>query len=152
MVSLKSRLLAAVCLPCLSAILVATLPVAGATQPEDAAVDASAEASVEQGRYVANDVAMCVQCHSPRDRRGELVGDRLFEGAPLPVKSPYAGAARWAFTAPNLRNAPGYTEAEFIDFMMSGKRPNGTEARGPMPPFRMSRGDAKAVYDYLMSF
>lgn len=152
MVSLKSRLLAVICLLSLGAILVATMPAAGAIQPEDAAVDAAAEASVERGRYIANDLAMCVQCHSPRDRRGELIGDRLFDGAPLPVKSPFSGSPRWAFTAPNLRNAPGYTESEFIDFLMSGKRPNGTEARGPMPPYRMNSDDAKAVYDYLMSF
>lgn len=135
---------------------VVTLPVVA--QTDDAASDASDaptapvdSASVQQGEYIANHVAMCVQCHSPRDRRGELLEDRLFLGAPLPVKSPFRGAPRWAFTAPNLRNVPGYTEEEFITFMMTGIRPNGEEARAPMPPLRMNATDAKAVYDYLMS-
>lgn len=156
MVSLKLRLVTLFCLVGLCAIVAAAVPVFAASQTaETVAADAVtpvSSASVERGRYIAHDVAMCVQCHSPRERRGELIGDRLFEGAPLPLKSPYKGAPRWAFTAPNLRNAPGYTEAEFVDFMMSGIRRNGTEARGPMPPFRMNRADAKAVYDYLMSY
>lgn len=155
MSSLKSRLVTILSIVSLSAVIVATLPVAGANQPETVAADATtpaSSASVDRGRYLANEVSMCVQCHSPRDRRGELVRDRLFEGAPMPLKSPYSGVARWAFTAPNLRNAPGYTKAEFVDFLMSGIRKNGTEARAPMPPFRMNRADAQAVYDYLMSY
>src|SRR5262250_32718 len=28
---------------------------------------------IERGRYLANDVAMCVQCHSPRDENGALI-------------------------------------------------------------------------------
>lgn len=125
-------------------------------QTDDAADAQSTEApaaspSVQRGEYIANDVAMCVQCHSARDRRGNLLEDRLFLGAPLPVKSPFEGAPRWAFTAPNLRNVPGYTEEEFITFLTTGIRPNGQEARAPMPPYRMDATDAKAVYDYLMS-
>ncbi len=104
-----------------------------------------------RGEYLANDLAMCVQCHSPRDARGELIPDRHFQGAPIPVKSPYSGAPRWAFTAPNLRRLPGYTEEQFLEFMTTGVRPNGTHARSPMPPFRMDSQDARAVYDYLMS-
>ena len=133
--------------------LVSTLPVVAQTDDAAAAADAQpvASPSVQRGEYLANDVAMCVQCHSPRDRRGDLLEDRLFLGAPLPVKSPFKGAPRWAFTAPNLRNAPGYTEEEFITFLTTGIRPNGDEARAPMPPYRMDESDAKAVYDYLMS-
>ncbi len=162
MFSLKPRLIPILCIVGLCAVAAATVPVFGLSplgsavaQEADAGDAASpvATASAERGRYLANDVAMCVQCHSPRNsRRGDLVGDRLFTGAAIPLKSPYKGTPRWAFTAPNLRNAPGYTEAEFVDFLMSGMRPNGTEARSPMPAFRMNRSDAQAVYDYLMSF
>ena len=134
--------------------LAATLPVVAqnddaADQPPTGAPAASE--SVQRGEYIANELAMCVQCHSARDRRGNLLEDRLFLGAPLPVKSPFSGAPRWAFTAPNLRNVPGYTEEEFITFLSTGIRPNGQEARAPMPPYRMNERDAKAVYDYLMS-
>ena len=36
---------------------------------------------VERGRYLVHHVAMCVQCHSPRDRYGELEQNRLLRGA-----------------------------------------------------------------------
>ena len=32
----------------------------------------SSPAAVERGRYLTHDVAMCVQCHSPRDDKGEI--------------------------------------------------------------------------------
>lgn len=116
-----------------------------------AAVDAEEYARlVERGAYLANHASMCVECHSPRNAQGELREDRLFAGASMPVKSPFPGP-RWAFTAPNLRRAPGYTQEEFVTFMGSGKTPNGTYARGPMPQFRMTRGDANALWAYLHS-
>lgn len=143
-------------LACSIVVVLASIPAIAQT---DDAADAQratstspvASESVQRGEYIAKDVAMCVQCHSARDRRGNLLEDRLFLGAPLPVKSPFEGAPRWAFTAPNLRNVPGYTEEEFITFLSTGIRPNGQEARAPMPPYRMNESDAKAVYDFLMS-
>ena len=109
-----------------------------------------AAAQIEQGRYLANEVAMCVQCHSPRDRQGELRTDRLFTGGAVPVTNPFDGP-RWAFTAPNLRNLPGYTEADFVRLMTTGIRPDGTHPRSPMPPYRMHREDALALWSYLKS-
>ena len=118
--------------------------------PATAAEDATLvpETAVERGRYLVHDVAMCVQCHSPRDRRGELRTDRLLTGGPVPVSSPYDGP-RWAFHAPNLLGVPGYTEEQFVTLMTSGERPDGTMPRGPMPPFRMTERDARDVWQYL---
>ncbi len=130
----------------------ALVAAATATQTEpNSAADAPASGltgSAERGRYVVHELSMCVQCHSPRDRSGELLEDRLLTGGAIPVKSPFNGP-RWAFHAPNIKNLAGYTEEQFINFMMTGIRPDGTEARAPMPPFRMNRDDAQAVYDYL---
>jgi hypothetical protein len=105
---------------------------------------------VERGRYLVHQASMCVQCHSPRDRQGELKTDRLLTGGSVPVTNPYEGA-RWAFHAPNLIRAPGYTEAEFLRLLQTGIRPDGTRPRSPMPPYRMSEGDARAIYLYLNS-
>ncbi len=122
----------------------------GAPDPSDTEAAREWAALVQRGAYLANHVSMCVECHSPRDREGDLRGDRLFTGGPMPVTNPFAGA-RWAFTAPNLRRVPGYTQDEFIHFMASGETPNGTEARGPMPQFRMQPRDARALWAYLYS-
>lgn len=105
---------------------------------------------VERGGYLANHVAMCVQCHSPRDRSGELEGERLFTGGAIPVESPFR-APRWAFHAPNLRHVPGYTEEQFVTLLTTGIRPSGDEPRSPMPPYRMNEDDAAAIYAYLRS-
>ena len=126
------------------------LGLAGA-QTEPADVDTAASSSqIARGEYLVHSASMCVQCHSPRDRFGELREDRLLTGGAVPVKSPYAGP-RWAFQAPNLRKLPGYAKEDFLQLMQTGKRTDGTMPRLPMPPFRLSADDAEAVYAYLKS-
>ncbi len=137
---------AALCLALLVAL--AGWAVAGA-QTADADAAASGDL-VARGEYLVHEASMCVQCHSPRDRFGELRDDRLLTGGPVPVKSPFAGP-RWAFQAPNLKNLPGYTEEDFLQLMQTGRRQDGTAPRLPMPPFRLSKADADAIYAYLKS-
>jgi len=60
-----------------------------ASASADAMRALSDETQVARGRYLAHDVAMCVQCHTPRDERGDLDLTRLFAGAPIPVGSPF---------------------------------------------------------------
>ena len=51
-----------------------------------------------------------------------------------------------------LAGLPGnYTEAQLAAFLQTGKRPDGSMARPPMPPYRMSASDAQAVAAYLKS-
>ena len=122
------------------------LGLAGAQTTADVA--STTNAQVERGKYLVHSASMCVQCHSPRDRFGELRTDRLLTGGAVPVKSPFAGP-RWAFQAPNLRNLPGYAKEDFLQLMQSGKRTDDTSPRLPMPPFRFSADDAEAIYAYL---
>lgn len=105
---------------------------------------------IERGIYLTHRVAMCIQCHTPRDERGELVLSRLFEGAPIPVESP-AFADEWASRAPALAGLRGWTDEAFVTLLMTGVRPNGTSPRPPMPPFRFSAEDAAAIAAYLRS-
>jgi mono/diheme cytochrome c family protein len=126
---------------------------AGAPAQDTGAPAASARpesGQTERGRYLAHHVAMCVQCHSPRDRTGELLGERLFEGGPVPVESPFVGP-RWAFMAPSIQRVPGYTEVEFVRLLGEGVTRNGTRPLPPMPPFRMTEEDARAIWSYLRS-
>ncbi len=106
---------------------------------------------VEHGRYLVNSVAMCVQCHSPRDARGEIERDRLLQGAPIPVRSPFPNQ-QWAFAAPAIAGLPGWTNGEdVVTLLMTGHRPDGYAPMPPMPPFRLSREDAEDVVAYLRS-
>lgn len=102
----------------------------------------------EHGRYLTQRVAMCVQCHTPRDRNGDLILSELFMGAPVPVSQP-TWATSWAFKAPRIARMPGYTEADAVRLLTQGISRTGQPPMSPMPPFRMSEQDAKDIYAYL---
>ena len=105
---------------------------------------------LERGRYLVEHVALCVECHTPRDERGELVPSRRLQGAAIPVRSPFP-AQTWAFRAPHLAGLPGLTDAEAVRLLTEGIAHTGLPPAPPMPRFRMTRGDAEAVVAYLRS-
>src|SRR5438093_532176 len=72
-----------------------------------------------RGEYLVHSVAMCVQCHSPRDDKGQLIKENLFEGGPIPVPAPARGP-EWATTAPNIKGLPGSTDEEEIRLLTTG--------------------------------
>lgn len=125
-------------------------PAAEATAEAPAAAPASA--SVERGRYLVEKVAMCGQCHSPRDARGELRMEAWLHGAPVPLTTPEGYADKWAYKAPRIAGLPQYENDElFVTLMTTGMNRDGKEAMPPMPPFRMTAEDAQAIADYLRS-
>jgi mono/diheme cytochrome c family protein len=111
---------------------------------------AQADPAIDRGRYLTHSVAMCVECHSPRDEDGQLLHEREFQGAPVPVDGP-RWARDWAVRAPAIAGLPGWSEADAVALLMTGKRPSGEAPRRPMPPFRLDREDATAVVRYLKS-
>ena len=104
----------------------------------------------ERGRYLVHDVALCVQCHSPRDEDGNLLETKLLTGARIPFDSPFAGRA-WAYQAPNIRGLIGYTEAEGVRLLTEGITRGGTPPKPPMQQFHMTPEDARSVVAYLKS-
>jgi len=105
---------------------------------------------IERGKYIVHNVAMCIMCHTPKDREGNLEEHRLLEGSPIPVKSPYPNE-EWATRAPTLKGLGGFQEDDVISLLTTGSRINETEPKRPMPPFRMNEKDARAVVSYLKS-
>ena len=105
---------------------------------------------VERGRYLVHDVALCVQCHSPRDENGNLLETKLLSGARIPFDSPYPGLS-WAYQAPNIRGMTGYTDEEAVRLLTRGITRGGTPPRLPMQQFHMTTEDARAVVAYLKS-
>jgi hypothetical protein len=101
-----------------------------------------------RGQYLTEQVAMCVQCHSPKDDAGRVIPERKFQGAPIPVASPY-GARDWAVEAPALAGLEYYDREAFVRLLTEGIARDGEPPQPPMPPFRMSAEDAGAIYDYL---
>jgi mono/diheme cytochrome c family protein len=106
--------------------------------------------NVEHGRYIVDNIAMCAQCHSPRDEKGQIIESQRFMGAPIPVRPPWG--SDWATKAPRNRGLPGYTEELGIRLLTQGAIDrNGQQLRPPMPRFRMTREDAADVVAYMKS-
>ena len=106
--------------------------------------------NVEHGRYLVHNVAMCVECHSPRDANGEIIAGKEFTGAPLPFRPP--DRRGWALRAPRNRGLPGYTPELAIRLLtQGGVDREGKQLRPPMPHFRMTVQDAADVVAYLKS-
>jgi mono/diheme cytochrome c family protein len=107
--------------------------------------------NIEHGRYIVENIAMCGECHSPRNEKGEIIADQRFMGAPIPVQPP-PWPNDWALRAPRNRTLPGYTDELAIRLLTQGAIDrNGKQLRPPMPRFRMTRQDAADVVAYLKS-
>ena len=105
---------------------------------------------VARGKYIVDGVAVCSQCHTPRDSQGAPDRARWLEGAPLWLQSAEP-VANWPLQAPRIAGAPPATDEELVTLLTTGIWTSGTFLRPPMPQFRMSRQDAEAVVAYLKS-
>ena len=104
--------------------------------------------NITHGQYLAEHVAMCVECHSPRDENGSIVRGQEFTGGPLPINPPPG----WAARAPRNRGLLGYTDAQAMRLLTEGAIGRHNEQLLlPMPRFHMSRSDAADVIAFLRS-
>jgi len=116
--------------------------VAWSAQPDDR------PALVDRGEYLVKRVGLCADCHAPRNERGEFLQSQWLMGAPLAF-TPTVPMPAWANVAPPIAGLPTMTEAQAITFLQTGRRPDGTRPRPPMPEIRLSEADARAVAAYL---
>jgi Cytochrome c len=123
---------------------------AGSSSGVEESPAAGKAAEIERGRYIAMSLAMCVQCHTPRDEQGNLLPGHLFEGAAIPVRSPFPND-KWALRAPGIAGLTAYTDAEAMRLFTEGIARDGRPPQPPMPPFRMRPDDARAVISFLRS-
>lgn len=107
-------------------------------------------AQVERGRYLVEQVAMCGECHTPRDSQGELDRSRWLQGAPTWF-TPIHPTTDWAYAAPALAGLPSFTDADMTMVLEKGWQPNGRPIRPPMHIYHMSHEDAQAIVAYLRS-
>lgn len=109
---------------------------------------ASAATLVERGDYIVNRVGMCSDCHTPRDDHGTLLRSQWLRGAQLDLRPLHP--MPFASYAPPIAGLPkGFTPEQAAHFLETGILPNGSTARPPMPPYRLSPEDAQAVVEYL---
>lgn len=125
-------------------------PAAASPPQAKATTQGGGAAVVARGEYLANRVAMCVQCHSPRDAGGAVLMSEKFRGGTIPFKSPWPDS-EWAYQAPSLAGLPGLTDEQIVALLTEGRATGRPAPRSPMPPFRMSPDDAAAIAAYLRS-
>lgn len=103
---------------------------------------------VARGRYLVERVAMCGECHSSRDQAGTILPETRLRGGPMPVQVPWP--ADWPLQVPRIAGLTGYSDTEALRLLTQGAiKRNGTQARAPMPRFRMTHDDAAAVIAFL---
>ena len=107
-------------------------------------------ANVARGKYLVEQVALCGDCHTPHNEKGEAVMAKGMKGAPLAFK-PAVPIPIWADKAPNIAGLPGWEDDAAVKFFMSGIAYNDLPARPPMPQYRFNKPDAEAVVAYLKS-
>jgi mono/diheme cytochrome c family protein len=107
-------------------------------------------AEIERGKYLVENVAMCVECHTPRDSQGALRKDAWLAGAPIWIR-PVAPIQNWADHAPSLAGWPSFTEEQGERILEKGTGPEGEELRPPMHIYHMKHEDARAIIAYLKS-
>ena len=111
---------------------------------------ATSPAEVARGKYIVENVAMCPQCHTPRDGNDALDHAHELEGASEFFQPPHA-VADWPLKAPRIGGNLPANDQDMIKLLTTGIWTDGKPLRLPMMPFRMSEADAKAVVAYLKS-
>lgn len=117
-------------------------------------LSAQNSARIERGRYLAEEVAKCQDCHTPRTEDGKLDRSKWMKGAVLDFQ-PINPIPGWHKTSPDLTR-PGrlfakWGELAILNFLKTGLAPSGKPADPPMPAYKLKPEDAEAVLEYLKS-
>jgi mono/diheme cytochrome c family protein len=131
-------------------VLIFVLPSSAQMPPSTAKTAGTQAALTARGKYLVDGVARCGQCHTPRNSAGIEDPRHALEGAPLWL-NPAQPMQDWPLRAPRIAGNPSATDDELVRLLTTGIWKDGTRLRAPMPQFRMSAEDAKAVAAYLRS-
>ena len=109
---------------------------------------------VTYGKYLAEEVAKCQDCHTPRTESGELDKTRWMKGATLDIQPTHETKA-WHKTSPDITSSGRlfgrWGEKGLLNFLETGVGPSGHAADPPMPAYKLKLDDAAAIVAYLKS-
>jgi mono/diheme cytochrome c family protein len=109
---------------------------------------------VARGKYLAEEVARCQDCHTPKTERGDFIKSQWMKGATLDIMTavPTPG---WRQKSPDITATSTFFARWNMDgvvkFLETGKNPRGNRAGPPMPIYNLKREDAEAIAAYLKS-
>ena len=115
---------------------------------QDWAVSGSLTPTAERGRYIAEALAHCGECHTPRNALGGLDTARWLQGAPNP-----SGDGR----IPDITPATlGWSAGEIVAYLTTGFTPEFDSVGGHMAHVvenmaRLPESDRQAVAEYLLA-
>jgi mono/diheme cytochrome c family protein len=107
------------------------------------------DAQIQRGKYLVENVAMCADCHTPRDDKGQFDRTQWLQGNVLDFKPDHK--MPFAAVAVPIAGLPGFTDEKAVTFLETGIDLTGKPAMWPMPQFRFNHDDAVAVVAYLRS-
>jgi mono/diheme cytochrome c family protein len=112
------------------------------------AKEQAGDAQIQRGAYLVNEVARCGDCHTPRNDKGQLDMAHHLEGAPLwfTAKTKFK---KWENKVSDITAsgfATKWSEEKLVKFLSSGE-----QVDMPMPAYKLTVEDAKAVTAYLRS-
>jgi mono/diheme cytochrome c family protein len=105
---------------------------------------------IARGKYIVEGLAACGDCHTPRNRDGDIDRSKWLAGAPV-FYEPAQSVPGWAISAPRIAGIPPGRDAEIITLLTTSVWRDGKTPRPPMPRFHMTHEDAEAVVAYLKS-
>jgi mono/diheme cytochrome c family protein len=121
-----------------------------AKQPQATSKSSSEAKLIARGKYIVEGLAACGDCHTPRNRDGNIDRTKWLAGAPV-FYEPAQRVPGWAITAPRIAGLPPGRDAEIITLLTTSVWRDGQTPRPPMPRFHMKREDVEAVVAYLRS-
>jgi mono/diheme cytochrome c family protein len=113
-----------------------------------------AQSKVERGRYLAEEVARCQECHTPRLTDGSFDRSKWMKGAVLDIQ-PLQPTENWKKTAPDLTRTSRlwlkWGDLALLNYLKTGRGPGGKVSARPMPAYTFKHEDADAIVAYLRS-
>jgi hypothetical protein len=110
---------------------------------------------VERGQYLVNNVAACIDCHTPRDETGQFNSAMFLAGTPCFAELPNGSCLNTRNLTNHETGLANRTDAEIKRMIRDGVRPavTGDEPLSPVMPYyvfhNISDADLDAIVAYL---
>jgi mono/diheme cytochrome c family protein len=133
-------------------LLTLTLVAACSSDDDDTS---SIESSVARGKYIVDNVAVCQDCHTPRDEMGAPIAAQYLAGAACFAQLPNGSCLNTRNLTNHETGLLNRTDDEIKRMITDGIRPaaTGDEALSPVMPYyvfhNMSAADLDSVVAYL---